>query len=53
MTGLPWFAIGGINGSNVAEVINAGAKRVAVSQAVIAAAEPRMAAAQLVEALSV
>jgi thiamine-phosphate pyrophosphorylase len=50
-TGLPWFAIGGIKGSNVAEVVKAGARRIAVSQAVIAADEPRIAAAQLVEAL--
>lgn len=29
---LPWFAIGGINCSNVSEIANAGANRVAVSQ---------------------
>lgn len=50
-TSVPWFAIGGIHGSNAQEVRNAGASRIAVSQAVIAAAEPRIAAAQLVEAL--
>lgn len=51
ITTLPWFAIGGIQGSNVDEVRNAGAQRIAVSQAVIAAAEPRVAAAQLVISL--
>ena len=47
ITTLPWFAIGGIQASNVHEVKSAGAVRIAVSQAVIAAPEPRLAAAQL------
>ena len=51
LTTLPWFAIGGIQAKNVAEVRSAGAARVAVSQAVIAATEPRIAAARLVNAL--
>jgi thiamine-phosphate pyrophosphorylase len=51
LTTLPWFAIGGIQLSNVAEVVDAGARRIAVSQAVIAAEEPRMAAAGLVQEL--
>ncbi len=51
LTTLPWFAIGGIRGSNVDDVRDAGASRVAVSQAVIAAAEPRLAAAHLLMSL--
>ena len=44
-TGLPWFAIGGITLSNLDEVIEAGARRVAVSSAVLRAEFPRQAAA--------
>jgi thiamine-phosphate pyrophosphorylase len=36
----PWFAIGGIDQSNISEVVNAGAKRTAVSSVVIAADKP-------------
>ena len=50
-TKLPWFAIGGIQGSNIAEVVDAGASRVAVSQAIIASAEPRIAAVGLMQEL--
>jgi thiamine-phosphate pyrophosphorylase len=50
-TSLPAFAIGGIHGKNIGEVVAAGGKRVAVSQAVCAAEEPRMAALELVQAL--
>ncbi len=32
---LPWFAIGGINCSNLSEVLSAGAKRVALSEAIM------------------
>lgn len=46
-TNLPWFAIGGIDSSNIDEAIEAGARRVAVSAAVIKASSPRRAAAQL------
>ncbi len=46
-TNLPWFAIGGINDSNLEEVIEAGASRVAVSSAVVQADRPRKAAANL------
>ncbi|QDT65727.1 thiamine phosphate synthase [Calycomorphotria hydatis] len=42
---LPWFAIGGINENNLNEVINAGAKRVAVSGAILNA-ESRLTATQ-------
>ena len=50
-TSLPWFAIGGIDASNVEQVAAAGAKRIAVSQAILASDDPRTAAARLVAAL--
>lgn len=50
-TGLPAFAIGGINGRTIGEAVAAGAKRVAVSQAVCRAADPGSAAAELLRAL--
>jgi thiamine-phosphate pyrophosphorylase len=43
----PWFAIGGIDGTNVEEVAAAGAPRVAVVRAIRDAPEPRAAAAGL------
>ncbi len=46
-TGLPWFAIGGINEENVDRVIEAGATRIAVSSAVVRADSPRGAAQAL------
>lgn len=46
-TNLPWFAIGGIDESNIGEAIEAGARRVAVSSAVVRAEVPRQAAAAL------
>jgi thiamine-phosphate pyrophosphorylase len=46
-TTLPAFALGGITADNLSEVIAAGARRVAVSQAVSRAEDPRAAAAQL------
>ncbi len=46
-TTMPAFALGGINVTNVAEVVAAGAKRIAVSAAVATAAEPRAAAVAL------
>lgn len=51
-TSLPWFAIGGIEPANVGRVLDAGASRVAVSRAVIAAEEPQLAAANLIAAWS-
>ena len=39
---LPWFAIGGINGQNLHEVMAAGAKRVAVVRAIIQADNPML-----------
>jgi thiamine-phosphate pyrophosphorylase len=47
VTALPWFAIGGIDEDNIEEVIEAGARRVAVSSAVVHADRPRRAAAEL------
>jgi thiamine-phosphate pyrophosphorylase len=47
----PWFAIGGIDGSTIAEVTAAGARRVVVVRAIRDAADPRAAAAELRAAL--
>jgi len=47
----PWFAIGGIDASNVADVVAAGASRVAVVRAIGDAADPERAAAELSAAL--
>lgn len=44
---LPFVAIGGIDGSNVAEPLEAGAQRVAVVRAIVDAVDPRAAAAAL------
>ncbi len=46
-TTLPWFAIGGINISNIDDVMEAGATRLAVSAAVVRAERPRLATAEL------
>jgi thiamine-phosphate pyrophosphorylase len=48
---LPWFAIGGIDTSNVAEVIAAGATRIAVVRAILEAEDPEWAARELRESL--
>lgn len=48
---LPWFAIGGITAANLAQVLAAGATRIAVSHAVCGAADPRLAARKLKAAL--
>jgi thiamine-phosphate pyrophosphorylase len=47
----PWFALGGIDESNVAEVVAAGASRIAVIRAIGDAADPERAAAALRAAL--
>jgi thiamine-phosphate pyrophosphorylase len=47
----PWFAIGGIDAGNVAEVVAAGARRIAVVRAIRAAADPEAAARSLRAAL--
>jgi thiamine-phosphate pyrophosphorylase len=43
----PWFAIGGIDASNVADVVVAGARRIAVVRALGDADDPERAAAEL------
>jgi thiamine-phosphate pyrophosphorylase len=50
-TSLPAFAIGGINAETIDQVAAAGARRVAVGQAVAQADDPRSAAARLLSAL--
>jgi thiamine-phosphate pyrophosphorylase len=44
---LPWFAIGGIGQDNLESVLEAGARRIAVSSAVVRAERPRQATANL------
>lgn len=51
-TSLPQFALGGIGPGNVVQVVEAGGKRVAVGAAVVAADDPRLAAVQLLAALT-
>ncbi len=48
---LPWFAIGGIDASNVRRVVEAGATRIVVVRAIRDAADPGAAARELREAL--
>jgi thiamine-phosphate pyrophosphorylase len=48
---LPWFAIGGIDASNVVAVIGAGATRIAVVRAIVEADDPERAAHDLRAAL--
>jgi len=48
---VPWFAIGGIDASNVRDVVAAGASRVAVVRAIGNASDPERAAAELRGAL--
>ena len=48
---LPWFAIGGINETNIEEVMDAGARRVVVVRAITEADDPPKAAARLRELL--
>jgi thiamine-phosphate pyrophosphorylase len=43
----PWFAIGGIDASNIGDVVGAGARRVAVVRAIGDAEDPERAAAEL------
>jgi thiamine-phosphate pyrophosphorylase len=49
--GVPWFAIGGIDHSNVEEVVEAGARRIVVVRAITEADDPAAAAASLLGAL--
>jgi thiamine-phosphate pyrophosphorylase len=46
-TARPWFAIGGIDLTNVDQVLDAGARRIVVVRAITEAAEPGAAAAEL------
>ena len=48
---MPWFAIGGIDETNVANVVAAGARRIAVVRAIGEAEDPERAAATLRTAL--
>jgi thiamine-phosphate pyrophosphorylase len=48
---LPWFAIGGLNASNVGAVLDAGARRIVVVRAITEAADPEAAARALRAAL--
>jgi thiamine-phosphate pyrophosphorylase len=48
----PWFAIGGLDASNLHEVVTAGASRAVVVRAVAAAADPAAAVLALREALA-
>jgi thiamine-phosphate pyrophosphorylase len=48
---VPWFAIGGIDASNVESVVAAGATRIAVVRAIGDAADPERAARDLLSAL--
>ncbi len=49
-TYLPWFAIGGINNTNLQELISAGTKRVAVCTAIMNAKDPSRNTIELLEA---
>jgi thiamine-phosphate pyrophosphorylase len=46
-TALPWFAIGGIREENLDRLVESGARRIAVSSAVVQATSPRRVAARL------
>jgi thiamine-phosphate pyrophosphorylase len=48
---LPWFAIGGITGDNVGEVVGAGAERICVVRAIRDATDPRVATETLLAAI--
>ncbi len=48
----PWFAIGGIDASRLSDVLEAGARRIAVVRAITAAEDPRAAAERLSSALA-
>lgn len=51
-TDKPWFAIGGIDATRVADVVAAGARRIVVVRAITAAEDPQAAAGQLAGLLS-
>jgi thiamine-phosphate pyrophosphorylase len=45
--GVPWFAIGGIDTTNVGDIVTAGARRIVVVRAIAEAADPERAAREL------
>jgi thiamine-phosphate pyrophosphorylase len=47
----PWFAVGGIDGSNISEIVDAGARRIVVVRAVTEADDPAAAVRALVSKL--
>jgi thiamine-phosphate pyrophosphorylase len=47
MESKPWFASGGINGGNLDDVIDAGARRICVTRAITSASDPEQAAGEL------
>lgn len=49
---VPWFAIGGIDATNVEQVVAAGARRIVVVRAIAEAADPEAAARELRAALA-
>ncbi len=51
-THLPWFAIGGVNASNLNSVRAAGAKKIAISNAIMNAKDPSLASLELLKELS-
>ncbi len=48
---IPFFAIGGLNSGNIAEVLQAGARRVCVVRAIADASDPERAAAEIAQLL--
>lgn len=48
----PWFAIGGIDATNIDRVLDAGARRVVVVRAITGAEDPRAASAELKQSLA-
>jgi thiamine-phosphate pyrophosphorylase len=48
---VPWFAVGGIDSANVASVVAAGARRIAVVRAIGGSEDPERAARELRAAL--
>lgn len=51
LAAMPWYAIGGIDASNVGEVVAAGARRIVVVRAIVESPDPVAAAAALRAAL--
>jgi len=52
LPGVPWFAIGGIDTTNVREIAAAGARRIVVVRAIAEAADPEAAARELRAAIT-